>query len=131
AVDTLEDHFQLMVITKGDLFDQENKLARSGLADRFNSVEIVSEKNPETYADILDRHGIAPANFLMIGNSLRSDVLPITEIGGRAFHVPYVYTWHHEAVSEKLEQNAKWEQATSLEWIVDQLMATKPGAKAR
>ena len=130
AVDTLEDHFYIMIITKGDLFDQENKIARSGLADRFHDVEIVSEKNPATYADILSRKGIDPANFLMIGNSLRSDVLPLVEIGARAIHLPYEYTWHHEAVPATQERK-RWLQAESLEWIVEQLMATKPGARAR
>lgn len=130
AVDTLEDHFHIMVITKGDLFDQENKIARSGLADRFHDVEIVSEKNPQTYADILKRKGVSPDHFLMIGNSLRSDVLPIVEIGGRAIHLPHEYTWHHEAVTETEVKNG-WMQAESLQWVVEQLMKTKPGATAR
>ncbi len=130
AVDTLEDHFHIMVITKGDLFDQENKLARSGLADRFHGVEIVSEKNAATYRKVLAENGIDPESFLMIGNSLRSDILPITEIGARAIHLPYEYTWHHEAVKEVSSQEG-WMRAESLEWIVDQLMATKPTAKRR
>jgi putative hydrolase of the HAD superfamily len=89
---------RLMVITKGDLFDQESKLARSGLADLFDAVEIVSEKDEGTYRRILDRHAIDPAAFLMVGNSLRSDVLPVVGVGARAVHVPYEVTWAHEQV---------------------------------
>ena len=90
--------YRVLLITKGDLFDQESKLARSGLAERFEVVEIVSEKDESTYQRILDRHGIAPAEFVMVGNSLRSDVLPVLAIGGHAIHVPYHITWHHEQV---------------------------------
>ena len=70
-----------MVITKGDLFDQERKLAQSGLRDRFAAVEIVSDKTPETYRRVFDRHGQGPARAMMIGNSLKSDVLPALEAG--------------------------------------------------
>lgn len=91
-------HHRLMVITKGDLFDQESKLAGSGLAELFDAVEIVSEKDPATYRRILDRHAVEPGAFLMVGNSLRSDVLPVVEVGARAVHVPYEITWAHEQV---------------------------------
>ena len=90
--------YQLMIITKGDLFDQESKVARSGLADYFRHVEVVSEKHPSSYAQILRRYDINPQNFLMIGNSLRSDILPVLAIGGQAIHVPYHLTWQHEHV---------------------------------
>ncbi len=89
---------RLMVLTKGDLFDQESKLARSGLGDFFDYVEIVSEKNEATYRRILTRHGVAPADFMMIGNSLKSDILPVLALGARAIHVPYHTTWIHEEV---------------------------------
>lgn len=89
---------RLMVLTKGDLFDQESKLARSGLGDFFDYVEIVSEKNEDTYRRILARHGVAPADFLMIGNSLKSDILPVLALGAPAIHVPYHTTWIHEEV---------------------------------
>lgn len=92
--------YRLMVITKGDLFDQETKVARSGLADHFELVEVVSEKDAATYRDLLRRHGIAPETFLMVGNSLRSDVLPVVEIGGQAVHIPYHITWQHETVDQ-------------------------------
>ena len=87
------DRYRVMVITKGDLLHQETKVARSGLAELFWRVEIVSEKDEATYRRILDRHQIDPATFVMVGNSVRSDVLPVLAIGGRAIHVPYAVTW--------------------------------------
>ncbi len=88
--------WRLIVITKGDLLDQERKLARSGLAGRFHHVEIVSDKQPDNYRRTLARLDLPPENFLMIGNSLKSDVLPLLEIGAQAVHVPYEVTWAHE-----------------------------------
>lgn len=93
AVDALTDAYRVMVITKGDLLHQETKVARSGLAELLWRVEIVSEKDEATYRRILDRHRIDPATFVMVGNSVRSDVLPVLAIGGRAVHVPYSVTW--------------------------------------
>ncbi len=94
----LADQYPLMLITKGDLFDQEAKLARSGLESYFQHVEIVSEKTRRTYAALLARRQLVPARFLMVGNSLRSDILPVVELGGRAVHIPYHITWAHESV---------------------------------
>jgi putative hydrolase of the HAD superfamily len=91
---------RLLLITKGDLRDQERKLAKSGLAAHFARVEIVSEKNEATYADIFRRHEIAAENFLMVGNSLKSDILPVLALGGAAAYVPYHLTWAYERVEE-------------------------------
>lgn len=101
TVRELADSHRLMLLTKGDLFDQESKLARSGLGDHFSAIEIVSEKDVRTYRAVLARHQVQPARFLMVGNSLRSDVLPVLEIGGAAVHVPYQTTWAHEQVPEE------------------------------
>jgi putative hydrolase of the HAD superfamily len=90
--------FELMVITKGDLFDQETKLVKSGLGALFSKVEIVSEKDEAAYAAILERHGIPPASFTMVGNSVKSDILPVLALGARAIHIPYHLTWAHEVV---------------------------------
>ena len=90
--------YRLMLITKGDLFDQESKFARSGLAPYFEVVEIVSEKSAETYAALLARHRLIPERLLMVGNSLRSDILPLLAIGAQAVHIPYHTTWVHEVV---------------------------------
>lgn len=95
---SLSAEHMLILITKGDLRDQERKLAESGLADRFHHIEIVSEKTPATYERILKMHAIAPQRFFMIGNSLRSDVIPVLKLGGASAHVPYPLTWQHERV---------------------------------
>jgi putative hydrolase of the HAD superfamily len=91
---------ELWLITKGDLFDQESKIARSGLAEKFARIEIVSDKNEEVYRGLLRRHGVEAGSFVMVGNSLRSDILPVCRIGGRAVHIPYHITWAHELVED-------------------------------
>jgi putative hydrolase of the HAD superfamily len=104
AVDALTDRYRVMVVTKGDLLHQEMKVARSGLAELFWQVEIVSEKDEATYQRVLDRWDIDPSSFVMVGNSVRSDILPVLAIGGRAVHVPYHVTWvleHAEHVPDE------------------------------
>ncbi len=95
--------YSLLLVTKGDLFDQETKLARSGLAERFAAVAVVSEKDEATYRQVFARHGIAPADVVMVGNSVRSDILPVIAIGGRAVHIPYHTTWAHELVADQAD----------------------------
>ena len=101
TVESLAGRYKLMLLTKGDLFDQESKLARSGLGEFFDAVEIVSTKNAATYAAIMRRHAVEPRRFVMIGNSLRSDVLPALEAGAHAVHIPYELTWAHERLDEE------------------------------
>ncbi len=96
AVAALAGRYRLVLITKGDLIHQETKLAQSGLGDLFHAVEIVSEKTPATYAAAFARHGDGAARALMVGNSIRSDVLPALVAGGWAAHVPHALTWTHE-----------------------------------
>jgi putative hydrolase of the HAD superfamily len=96
TVANLADHFRLVLITKGDLLHQEQKLARSGLAELFWQIEIVSEKDEPTYERILERRVIEPASFVMVGNSVRSDVLPVLAIGARAVHIPAELIWAYE-----------------------------------
>ena len=98
---TLAASHELMLITKGDLFEQQAKIARSGLSGHFGKIEIVPVKIRETYQSIVARHEISPHRFLMVGNSIRSDVLPVIEMGGRAVHIPYETTWEHEIVPEE------------------------------
>ena len=93
---------RLLLLTKGDLFDQESKVARSGLGDFFDHVEIVSEKDEPTYRRLFARLGIRPDNFVMIGNSLKSDILPVAKLGFPAIHVPYHANWIHEHVPAEL-----------------------------
>jgi putative hydrolase of the HAD superfamily len=99
TVTALAERHQLILITKGDLMHQETKLAASGLGERFWRIEIVSEKDVATYRRILERHEIPVADFVMVGNSVRSDVLPVLELGARAVHVPYEITWEIEHVA--------------------------------
>jgi putative hydrolase of the HAD superfamily len=100
---TLARRYPLMLITKGDLFDQESKLARSGLGGHFDHVEIVSKKTSDVYAGLLKKMNVEPARFLMVGNSVRSDILPVIEIGGHAVHIPYHVTWAHEAAPPPMD----------------------------
>jgi len=106
--------YPLMLLTKGDLFDQEAKIARSGLADHFAYIEIVSEKNEETYAALLQRHDIRPADFCMVGNSLKSDILPVVALGGCAVHVPHYTTWLHERVEPSEAERQQYHQIAHL-----------------
>ena len=92
----LQPRYRLVVVTKGDLLDQERKLERSGLMPHFHHTEVVSNKRPGDYARALRRMDIAPEEFVMVGNSLKSDVLPLLDIGAQAVHVPYHVTWAHE-----------------------------------
>jgi len=106
-VDVSRNH-ELLLITKGDLFDQESKLARSGLAGRFAGVEILSDKNVDSYRRVLSHRGIDAGEFVMVGNSLRSDVVPVVELGARAVHIPYHVTWQHEQVDEDSVPGEGW-----------------------
>ncbi|HUP76455.1 MAG TPA: HAD family hydrolase [Acidimicrobiales bacterium] len=99
VVEELASRHRLILVTKGDLLHQETKVAASGLADLFWQIEIVSEKDPPTYRRLLDRHAVSPVDFVMIGNSIASDVLPVLAIGGRAVHVPYHITWALEVAA--------------------------------
>lgn len=99
----LAENYQLMVITKGDLLDQETKISRSGLGQYFQCIEVVSHKTIASYTKVLNRYSIPPQRFMMIGNSLRSDILPILEMNGSAVHIPYETTWLHE--SAKMPSN--------------------------
>ena len=92
----LQGKYPLMLLTKGDLFEQENKITRSGLGDRFRYIEIVSTKAVSVYRDLLERYSIQPGRFLMVGNSLRSDILPLLELGAYAVYIPHELTWQHE-----------------------------------
>ena len=96
AVAAVATQHEVVLITKGDLFHQEKKVAQSGLADLFRRIEIVSEKDAATYRRLLAEFGLQPAQFVMVGNSLRSDIEPVVRLGGWGVHVPYHVTWAHE-----------------------------------
>jgi putative hydrolase of the HAD superfamily len=103
TVAALAERYRLVLITKGDLLHQENKLAASGLGDHFAAVEIVSEKDASTYARVFERHGTGARAAAMVGNSVRSDILPALEAGAFAAHVPYHLTWAHEHAEAPLD----------------------------
>ncbi|MBM4467382.1 MAG: HAD family hydrolase [Chloroflexi bacterium] len=97
----LAKSYELMMITKGDLLDQQSKLSRSGLGDSFRYVEVVSQKTQRTYETLLAKYRIEPQRFLMVGNSLKSDILPVLALGGYAVYIPYHIIWAHETVDSQ------------------------------
>lgn len=99
----LHGKYKLIVATKGDLKDQQSKLHRSGLGHYFHHIEVMSDKKELNYNKLLQRLDIQSSEFFMIGNSLKSDVLPVLEIGGYAVHIPFHTTWEHEKISHKVE----------------------------
>ena len=116
AIETTSARARVILITKGDLFDQESKLARSGLGDLFDAIEIVSEKDDARYRRVLEQHHVEPDRFVMVGNSMRSDILPVVRIGARAVHVPYHVTWALEEVEAAETPDAGW-------WRIEHLSA--------
>ena len=122
--DTLErlarDH-RLMLITKGDSFEQSHRVGRSGVTHLFRDIEIVGTKTPASYRALLERYDIDPGRFLMVGNSLKSDVLPVVEIGGHAIHVPREITWAHENVDESELDRSRFTTLANLMELPDWL----------
>ena len=116
---TLASRHRLLLITKGDLRDQERKLAKSGLGAHFQQVEIVSEKNEATYAEIFRRHAISAGRFLMVGNSLKSDILPVLALGGAGAYVPYHLTWAAERVEEAPQAEGRFFRLATLRHLPD------------
>jgi putative hydrolase of the HAD superfamily len=125
AIEALAGRFRLVLITKGDLLHQERKLAQSGLGELFDAVEIVSDKTPEIYARIFSRHASGAESALMVGNSLKSDVIPPILAGGWGVYVPHGFTWEIEA-AEAPETHARYRSIPHLgdlpeliDWIAD------------
>lgn len=106
VLEALHGKYRLLVLTKGDLLDQERKLEKSGLIEYFHHVEVLSDKQEVNYQRLLDHLEIPVSEFLMVGNSLKSDVIPILNIGARAVHVPFHTTWAHEQVDATEHENA-------------------------
>lgn len=115
----LKEDFTLLIITKGDLFDQESKIARSGLADHFEWIEIVSEKKEESYHKILTAHSILPDEIVMIGNSLKSDIIPMSKLGCTAIHIPFHVTWAHEEVSSEHLNGINYHHLSEISLVPD------------
>lgn len=120
----LKDRYRLVVATKGDLLDQERKLRNSGIEHYFHHIEIMSDKKERDYLKLIRHLDVAPEEFLMVGNSLKSDVLPVLAIGGHGYHVPYHTTWAHEVVEHKVEHE-NFRQLESITEILQHLHETK------
>ena len=103
TLEALKNDYKLVVATKGDLLDQRRKLHNSGLGHYFHHIEVMSDKQEKDYIDLVKRLDIDPAEFMMIGNSLKSDILPVLKIGGHAIHIPFHTTWAHERVDHMVE----------------------------
>ncbi len=115
---TLSRKHKLVMATKGDLLDQERKLEKSGLADYFHHIEVMSDKQPANYKKLVKHLDIDPSSFLMVGNSLKSDILPVLEIGAYAFHIPFHTTWIHEQVTEEVV-HPNFKQLKTAQELVD------------
>jgi len=114
VLEQLHHHYRLLVLTKGDLLDQERKLEKSGLSKYFQHVEVLSDKKEKNYAQLLKHLKINVNEFLMVGNSLKSDVIPILNLGANAIHIPFHTTWVHETVSEVEEKENAYLKLNSI-----------------
>ncbi len=129
TVALLARSYRLMIITKGDLLDQHAKLARSGIAHHFDDIEVVSSKDSDRYQAVLARAGIRPDQFLMVGNSLKSDVLPVLSLGAYSVYIPYHITWAHEQTSETLPASDRFHRLNhlgQLPQLIEQLTDGRP-----
>lgn len=115
----LSKDYKLIVATKGDLLDQERKLEKSGLIQYFHHVEVLSEKQEVNYTKLLKHLEIEPSEFLMVGNSLKSDILPLVNIGSEAIHVPFHTTWQHEKVTKKETDGTDYKTVVRLNEILN------------
>lgn len=114
----LKQDYRLVMATKGDLVDQEKKLKKSGLDHYFHHIEIMSEKKEVDFAKLVRHLDVAPDEFLMLGNSLKSDVLPVLELGGHAIHIPFHITWGHETITHEIEHD-NFYQADNISQVVE------------
>ena len=117
---TLQKKYRLVMATKGDLLDQERKLHKSGLIGYFHHIEIMSEKKSADFQKLIAHLDVEPEHFIMIGNSLRSDIIPVLELGGTAFHIPYHVTWELEKVHHTIE-NPNFHQVEKITELLDYL----------
>jgi putative hydrolase of the HAD superfamily len=122
ALNKLKKKYRLVVATKGDLVDQERKLKKSGLEHYFHHIEIMSDKQQADYSKLIKHLDINPDEFLMIGNSLKSDVMPVLALGGHAIHIPYHTTWAHEVVEQTIE-HPNFRQVEAIKDILPDLLS--------
>jgi len=110
----LSKKYRIILATKGDLLDQERKLEKSGLTDYFHHIEVMSDKKEGNYKKLLKHLDIEPSEFLMVGNSLKSDILPLVQLNANAVHIPFHTTWAHEQVTEKETNGKNYKTITNL-----------------
>ncbi|NJX15456.1 HAD family hydrolase [Tamlana crocina] len=118
VLENLSQKYRLILATKGDLLDQERKLEKSGLTKYFHHIEVLSDKKEPNYSKLLNHLDISPSEFLMVGNSLKSDVLPLVNIKANAIHVPFHTTWAHEEVSEEEKNGKSYKTINSLKKLL-------------
>lgn len=120
----LNGDYRIVMATKGDLVDQERKLKKSGLEKHFHHIEIMSDKQVADFAKLIRHLDVDPSDFLMLGNSLKSDVLPVLQLGGHVIHIPYSITWEHEQIDHEIHHE-RFYQATSIKDVVKLIRAIK------
>lgn len=119
VLESLQRSYKLIVATKGDLLDQERKLKKSGLLKYFHHIEVMSDKKEEDYQKLIQHLDINSDQFLMVGNSLKSDILPVINLGGKAVHVPFHTTWVHELVEKEELDKARVTEIESISELLD------------
>jgi putative hydrolase of the HAD superfamily len=122
VVKKLKEKYRLILITKGDLVEQERKLQESGLSKYFHHIEILSDKKREDYQKLFERLSLKPEEFIMVGNSLKSDIIPILELNAKAIYIPYHSTWEHEHVADYNKNHKNLTQIEKLNDLIKILM---------
>lgn len=124
VLELLADDFKLIVATKGDLLDQENKMKKSSIASYFHHIEVMTDKKEQNYVQLLQHLDIDPCEFIMIGNSLKSDIIPPLNLGSFAVYVPFHTTWEHEEVDE-MPVNSRFYQIERLKDVIEIIQKIK------
>jgi putative hydrolase of the HAD superfamily len=127
VLDQLAPRYRLALLTKGDLFEQQAKIRRSQIADRFAFIRVLHAKTPEVYREVLHDLGVPAGEFVMVGNSLRSDVLPALHVGARAVFIPHPLTWTHEHVQPETLPASGWIEVGSIAGLADALPKLEAG----
>jgi putative hydrolase of the HAD superfamily len=114
----LKNNYRIVLATKGDLLDQERKLRKSGLMKHFHHIEIMSDKKEKDYSDLINRMDIEPSEFMMVGNSLKSDIIPVLNLGGSGIYIPFHTTWQFEIIDDSAIKNLEFHTVNSLSEVL-------------
>lgn len=115
----LKNNYRIVLATKGDLLDQERKLRKSGLMKHFHHIEIMSDKKEKDYSDLINRMDIEPSEFMMVGNSLKSDIIPVLNLGGSGIYIPFHTTWQFEIIDDSAIKNLEFHTVNSLSEVLE------------